>query len=363
MCNGYSLKLKKYSEQLISHDCATVSALFSAATNNSVLLLLLLPYVALFCREVQEFYEIKMLDIESETRILDLRNTIKQVCSRYNKTENSFIESDAQQDQEFREMLRFDFTKTWNIHYNLGVYYDVTGNIIGNTQFIAFCLDKANIDGDIQTMNAYKIGKSLGEAITHIRMLSGSKKTPNNIEFDSFITGHIDYNTNVKNGLFKYTENKGINLFLLHILSALGTSKYAIRRMLSDWNTWELRIEYIIAHNTWTGLKIIKDHYQTRSLAIPNFRELVEIVDKGRMFFPSSFRNAMFHYSLFYNEYPCIDESLFRPDILLFGLVETCFDGKTAFEYFEELRCFMNEVEDYLKCWFSIDKKLIEWDC
>ena len=65
----------------------------------------------------------------------------------------------------------------------------------------------------------------------------------------------------------------------------------------------------------------------------------------------------------FYNgEEYSIKEENYRPDILLFGLVETVFDGMTAQDYFVELRNYMDEVESYLKEWFNFDKSIINWD-
>jgi hypothetical protein len=70
----------------------------------------------------------------------------------------------------------------------------------------------------------------------------------------------------------------------------------------------------------------------------------------------------MFHYEFIKGEEYSIKEEKYRPDILLFGLVETVFDGMTAKDYFIELRNYMDEVESYLKAWFNFDQSNINWD-
>lgn len=45
----------------------------------------------------------------------------------------------------FRDLLRFDFTKPMNVHYNLGIYFDENGNIIGDTQLINYYLNSVDI--------------------------------------------------------------------------------------------------------------------------------------------------------------------------------------------------------------------------
>lgn len=37
-------------------------------------------------------------------------------------------------------MIRFPFMKRWNIHYNLGVYIDMEGHVIGDTQMLNYFL-------------------------------------------------------------------------------------------------------------------------------------------------------------------------------------------------------------------------------
>lgn len=85
-------------------------------------------------------------------------------------------------------------------------------------------------------------------------------------------------------------------------------------------------------------------------------------MERGKELFPSSYRNCMMHYNLIHEDKPCILEELYKPDIPLYGLVESCFDGKTAIDYYNTLRLYMDDVESYLNTWFSFEKSSIHWD-
>lgn len=333
-----------------------------ASKQSSIIGMVLLPYLALFFKEAQEQFSTCVIDKDLDEQLHDLRNSIKLLSGKYNKTETIFLEMDSQQDQFFKDLLTFDFTKELNIHYNLGVYFDDKDNVVGDTQLLNLYLNSAFKDGKIQNDTAYNLGFSFGRSLSLIRMKTHQKETASIKELESIKLGYIDFNTNVMDSVFVYNVNKGLNLFILHMLSMMGMSKYILQRMLATNNTWRLRCEYITAHNIWSGLRIISEHFKQNGYEEIDVRIFNDLVEKGRSFFPSTFRNAMFHYELIKGEDYCIKEEYFRPDILLFGLVETVFDGKTAQDYFAELRDYMDEVESCLKEWFNFDYSTINWD-
>ena len=362
MKNNYESKLKKCTELLITNDSKTISSLMLASKKPSIISMVLLPYLALFLKEAQEHFSTRVIDKEFDEQLDDLRNSIKLLSEKYNKTETKFLEIDFQQDQHFKDLLTFDFTKELNIHYNLGVYFDNNGNVVGDTQLLNLYLYSAFKDGKIQKDTTYKLGVSFGKSLSLIRMKTHQKKTASIKELESIKLGYIDFNTNVMDSVFVYNLNKGLNLFILHMLSMIGMSKYIIQRMLATNNTWRLRCEYITAHNIWSGLRIISEHFKQNSYEGIDVSLFNDLVEKGRNFFPSAFRNAMFHYELIKGNDYCIKEENYRSDILLFGLVETVFDGKTAQDYYAELREYLDEVERCLKVWFNFDQSAINWD-
>ena len=70
----------------------------------------------------------------------------------------------------------------------------------------------------------------------------------------------------------------------------------------------------------------------------------------------------MMHYNLIQNNEPYIKESYYRNDRVLFGLVESCFDGIECNDYYEKLRSYVDKVERFLNKWFSVDSTRINWD-
>ena len=375
MDNKYIKKLKKCSEQMICNDGRIISSLVLNAPYKEIVSMLLLPYVALYCRESQEYYKLRVLDEKTDKQIIDLRNSIKLICGKYNKIENTVIESDLQQDYVFKNKLIFDSAKLLNSYYNLGVYFDENGHIIGNTQLINIYLNVADVDSEEKNTKLIKLGENIGKSMNRINMMTGKKHKISVSQFEKISIGYIDYNTNVGENLFKNKECKGINLIILHMLGMLGTNKYLLQRICSDNNIWVLRNEYIVAHNIWSGLRVIKGHFQEDKSIDIDIKTIEELVEDGRNFFPSLFRNTMMHYDLIYKDKPCIREDnyylyedeffskkYYYPDKLLYGLVETCFEGKNATDYFGELRKYMIRIEEYLKSWFSVDIQQINWD-
>lgn len=363
MNKKYGEKLKKASEQMIVRDGQIISSCLLDVPYKEIVSLLLLPYVGLYCKEAEEFLGRRVINSDVESQITDLRNSIKIFCEKYNKSEKQFILTDDKQDEYFKDLLRFDFTKDMNIHYNLGIYFNGDHHVIGNTQLINFYLNSASLDGMNEKQNAFEIGYSLGVSITRILMLLKQKPKKKALEnIADFSIGYIDCNSNTTNAPFVYQDNKGLNLLLLHMLGLFGTCKYVIRNILDDKNTWVYRSEYIIYHNIWNGLRIVQAHFEQGKTSIIDPQLLSKLVGAGRVFFPSSYRNCMMHYGLVYGDEACIKEEYYRPDIPLYGLVESCFDGKSAEDYYSGLRRYMDEVEEYLNGWFSFDPSRIQWD-
>ena len=363
MSNKYFRKLKKTAEQMVIRDGQTIASILVNTPCNAILSMLLLPYAGLYCKEAEEFYGKKVVSPEIDSQIVDLRNSIKVFCGKYNTLEKEFLLSDEEQDEHFKSLLRFDFTKQMNIHYNLGIYFDNYGHVIGDTQLIGFHLRPVSIGDPDANMNALKLGNSIGISVSRLLMLAN--KTPGNLRLNyntDFRVGYIDCNSNSANAPFVYIENKGLNLLMLHLLGILGTCKYVLRLLLNDNNQWLYRCEYVIYHNVWTGLRVIKGHFEQDKSSKIDFGYLAELVERGRGLFPSSYRNCMMHYNLIHDDKPCILEDYYKPDIPLYGLVESCFDGKSTNDYYDALRSYIDDVEEYLNTWFSFDKASINWD-
>ena len=245
----------------------------------------------------------------------------------------------------------------------MGIFFNRDEHVIGDTQLMTHYLNSVSINDLAVKEKAIKIGQSLGASISRILLLAKHKLKTTAVDgIVDFAVGYMDCNSNTDSAPFLYPDNKGLSLLLLHMLGLLGTCKYVIRLFLGDRNNWGYRCEYIVYHNIWRGLKAINGHFEQIKSSKIDLKSLSELIDSGRDYFPSSYRNCMMHYNLTYDGEACIKETFYKPDISLYGLVESCFDGKPAGDYYLDLRRYMDKVEAYLNTWFSFDSTKILWD-
>ena len=363
MKNSFNTKLKKTAKQIITNDGIIIKTLLLNSSYRGIISIITLPFIGLYCREAQEFYNLRIMDEKTEKQIADLRNSIKILCYKYNKIEKSFLKIDNDQNDYYIKLLENAPTNKQASYYNLGIYFDKNGHIIGDTQLISFYFDSAEINNDEINQKAYNLGNKMGIIIKRILMLSKcnhkTSKTSTPIDFK---IGYIDYNSNNDNILFKNNSDKGLNLLLLHMLGMIGSYKYVLRKILGDTNQWEYRCEYIISHNIWTGLKIIQHHFENTKSNTIDLELLSTIIENGRNLFPTEYRNCMMHYELVHNDKSYIKQELYRPDIPLYGLIESCFYGQSAKNYYDNLRKYMDNVEIFLNSFFKLDYQNIKWD-
>ncbi|WP_416788777.1 hypothetical protein [Anaerorhabdus sp.] len=307
----------------------------------------------------------QLIETETDTQINDLRNGLKIFSGRYNKGKEAAESSDNRQNQRFKNMLRFSFMKKWNIHYNLGVYFDAHGHIVGNTQILDYFFNCPFNGIKEQQEYAYNKGKMLGEKSAYIlrAFCNVETLTISVVVSESPKTGYRDLNTNRKSDFFLHPDSKESNLIILHILSSIGFVTHLFCPILPIDNKWAFRIKYVAAHYAWSGLKKMSQHFSDSGLettTLPTNLEL--LIENGAVLFPSTFRNCMMHYDLCVNGVPSIKPEYFDTEKMLFGLVESCFDGKGYYELAYELDNYLHELENCLTSWFRIDMDKIKWD-
>jgi len=359
----YHELLKEKVRNIIEIDGKSILEFVLANNKNGMISLSLIPYIALYCRSAQEFLGEKFISDEVDKSITDIRNGLKIFTEKYSKIKNKVLTSDNQQDMDFRNRLRFSIMRNWNIHNNLGIYFDDEGNVIGNTQNMDYFISIPSTKINDKNLHAQEVGMMLGSKIGLIlnNVCKENEKIviQQEIEYPNF--GYMDINTNRDNFFFKKTDNKELNLIILHVLSTIGFAEHVLYKLRPD-NQWTLRIEYIVAHYGWSCLKKIKNHYENNEGF--NFaNDVGDLLDEGTKLFPSEFRNCMMHYDLFDNERGVlIVPKYFDERIMFYGLVESLFDGKSSADFFMELRMYLNKMEKYLMSWFNLDKKKIKWD-
>ncbi len=357
--------LKDSSKRLIKEDGKTIINYVLSMRDNGILQLSLLPYLALYCRSAQDFLGKCYIENEMDKQISDMRNGLKVYSGRYSKGKAITLNSDEHQDELYKGMLRFSFMKSWKIHKNLGVYFDIEGHIIGDTQILNYFLNCSYTNVKDQKEYAFKIGKIIGERIILILEDICGKET---LSLDDKISdcpkyGYRDFNTNRKNDFFNHEADKELNLILLHVLSSIGFVRHILRPMLPQNNLWVFRVEYIVSHYAWSGLKKIKQHYDNED-ANPHklTNDINLVIAKGADLFPSAFRNCMMHYDLYDNEIATIFQENYNFQEPFYGLIESCFEGRSYNEIILSLEQYILEMEECLLAWFHVDMRKVKWD-
>lgn len=361
----YINTLKEHSKELITLEGKVLVDLL-LNVRDSTFNLSLIPFCALYCRSSKEFFNIVDKNNQIENEINDLRNGLKIFTNKYSKGKKITLESDFQQDNTFRNMLRFQIMKKYNFHLNLGVSFLVDGKIIFNTQLANYFLNIPKRTTQSSKMHALKIGENLGKEIAsiltlHCNLTNLQEQTTffNNIP----AYGYIDYNTNKNNNFFNNEIDKEINLIILHMVSTIGFVNNLLIPVFKRKNEWLLRILYITVHNTWYGMKKVSQHIEQNNYKETIFSNLDNDFKKDTQLLSSTFRNCMMHYDLIdKNGQPSILEEWYNPNVPFFGLVESCYNGMSFDQLFNDLFVLSQKFENLLLSNFKINPNKIRWD-
>ena len=334
---------------LLQNDCETLKTI-KQKHHEPITNLCIIPYFALFCRSYQEYAGLTVIDPEIDSQVYDIRNSIKTFSDRYARSKKRFLTTDEQQNKDFRELLRFGFMKDWNIHFNLGLYFDKEGHIVGNTQLCFDVLGMNNLTDEDRAKKAYALGEYMGKVIGSVSTsLSESITAPTIQVADSELVFYYeDINTN--NSLFLNPNfSKDINLYCLHLLSILGFVKYILEPIVLRENPWIFRIKYITIHYAISGLKALKASFENDRLKNSNnlYQNISEVLASCEYLKVTNFRNCMMHYDLVENGSFIIHDVHFDWNKPLFGLVEECFDMPYE-ACFDKLSAAASQIESCL---------------
>lgn len=342
--------------KLIFNDCETLKA-FVLSIKNPIYAMFILPYCALFCSELREYVNHKLLSSENDSENAKLRNIIKSFENRFGKMKNMYLSLDKEQNEEFKEPVRFEFIKSFNLYYNLGVYFDNKKRIIGNTHLVANYLKCYG--GSEKNKKAYQIGENFGEIIGSASDAFSSKMKAPVIRINTVHPEimYFDLNTN-KNNFFNKHFSKEINLLLLHCVSTLNFVQYCLEPVFSTMNPWIMRVKYISTYYAHRGLLRIKKHLEQNSTS--QFVEDIEqITQSGECLFSSIMRNCMMHFDLKNNGKFAISQDCYDISKPLFGLIETCF-GMSYNEYFIKLSEYGKRLDCFISGFFNIQNAKIK---
>mgnify|MGYP001171407140 CR=1 FL=1 len=363
--DAYKSILKTCSKNIITQDGVVLKTLI-INIRDSAMNLSLLPYYALYCRSAKEYLFLEDSENDIENEVKDIRDGLKIFTGRYSKSKSMVRKSDDQQNKYFRSDLRFPFTKRLNIHLNLGVYFNDQGKVVFDTQLANFFLNMHKGGEESFDNHAMMIGQKLGSEIAEI--LVNSLEVNDLWSMEDYLNdvpqyGYIDFNTNRCHNFFNQSYDKETNLVLLHMLSMIGFVNNLLVPVFQTRNIWLLRILYITIHNTWFGIKKLKQHFEQNNSSNTNAFNDFEKIEGNTKLFSSSFRNCMMHYGLIdKNDCPIILQECYDSTKPLYGLVESCFNGMSFDQYYDELYGLSQRIEEQLLSYFNIDLKKIHWD-
>lgn len=304
----------------------------------------MVPYSALFCYEAMAYlkkYD-SSIDIEqtSNYSIKDIRQKAKFFDLSVNKLLQSVDNVDTMQNEYFVNLMKYPQLGYWNLHTNLGIYYDNDKHIVGNTHYAYYIFqDEKSVSKPQAEMNELDLegkelqafGYDMGVIIGNIS--SALSKNSDFMESDVSPKGNAylnqDFNTNrcTTTGNEKY---KCVRLFLLHILSSIGFILYCLKRKVIRDTGLLLRFEYIIYHYSLKRIDGILRYCKTNhnEISDSNLVQMLEAIDcsNSNKLRKTDFRNCMMHFELKDKKgTPLISEEKFNLSIPFCGLVETQF--------------------------------------
>lgn len=333
----------------------------------------LTPYTALFCYEVLDYLNKhgRQIELASSSRysIKQIRQKAKFFDLSINKLLQSVENVDELQNNYFITVMRYPQLGSWNVHDNLGIFYDKQGNIVSNSHyaFYVFQDEKAisrphdtmsgqNIDGEEVKSFAYDMGRIIGSISSALSCISDfvvSDVTP-----QSIILFNQDFNTNRCIGA-ENLKYKTIRLFLLHVLSSIGFILYALKAAIIRETGLLVRFEYISYHYALLRLDGLLKFCAENSSAI-NDAKLIRML--SNIDFTNSdnlrktdFRNCMMHFGLTdKNGFPLISEEKIDLALPFCGLVESQFNMS-----YEDYR---SKLENQLTLLYEMIKEYLDFD-
>lgn len=338
----------------------------------------MIPYSALFCYEGIQYLNAngQAVKIENTGRysIKDIRQKAKFFDLSVNKLLQCIENVDTLQNDYFIQQMKFPQLGRWNIHTNLGIFYDTNRHIVGNTHYTYYVFqDEKMISQPEESMSGHILvgeevkafGYDMGRIVGSIS--DGLSQISDFVVAD-FDISHIklysqDFNTN-RCMAFDNKRFKIMRLFLLHILSNIGFILYVLKKSIIRDSGLLLRLEYITYHFTLLRLDGISNYYKQNN-DISSDSKLIKLLNSidytnANKLRKTEFRNCMMHFGLTSKDGTCLIDNanidLAKP---FCGLVESQF-GKSYSEYQlcleTELEMIYQKLSNYLDFDLSLGK-------
>ena len=361
---------------IIKRDFDFLRKLLLNLTND--ILAQMVPFTALFCYEAISYFKKYNPSISTEQTsqysIKDIRQKAKFFDLSVNKLFQSINNVDAMQNEYFVNLMKYPQLGYWNLHTNLGIYYDNKKHIVENTHYAYYVFqDKKSISKPQVEINRLELeneelrafGYDMGVIIGNISSVlseasdfMGSDVTPKGAAFS-----RQDFNTNrcITSGNEKY---KSVRLFLLHILSSIGFVLYCLKIKIIRDTGLLLRIEYITYHYALRRIDGILRYCKTypNEISDSNLVQALEVIDcsNSNNLRKTDFRNCMMHFELRDKDgKPLIADKKFNLSVPFCGLVETQF-GLSYSEYQVLIEAELKHLYDIINMYLGFELLLTD---
>ena len=101
---------------------------------NPIFMMSIIPYAAMVCYEAIQYYECKgaVIEFDQKSRfsLRDIRNKAKFFDLKFNQIVQSTKNVDELQHRSFAQSMKFPDLAKWNIHDNLGIYFNSDKKIL-----------------------------------------------------------------------------------------------------------------------------------------------------------------------------------------------------------------------------------------
>lgn len=338
----------------------------------------LTPYTALFCYEAIEYLKSngQNVDIEQTSRysIKDIRQKAKFFDYSLNKLFQSVDNVDSLQNDHFISLMRYPQLGHWNLHDNLGIYFDDKKNIVGNSHYAFYVFqDEKAISKPHRLMNghevlgnevyafAYDMGRIIGGIATGLSCISDFMKA--DLDLEQISLHSQDFNTN-RCTIIGNEKYKTIRLFLLHVLSSIGLILFVLKKAIIRDCGLLLRYEYITYHYALLRLEDLTRSFNN-STEHCNDIKLIKMLNSidyqnNDGLRKTEFRNCMMHFGLTDKHgNPLIAKDKLNLAIPFCGLIETQF-GLSYDEYLTRLETQLNSIYQKIKDYLAFDLALEE---
>lgn len=384
-------EIEDYSHYLsllqLKYDCETVYSLIKSLQHDGITSFGIIPYVTLTVSAVLETFSLESPEfkLSNSISIKDVRLKLKIFEDGYSKSKKMLLNIDYLQDQIFKNRLRYNSMRKWNLNFNLGIYTDEYKHVVGNTQYNYYILQDNrflkqsinkvaeayanspdNFDLNEQLGNeCYKYAYKCGQIITSARSALKNFDVPVSVMTNSNFVNYYyaDYNTNKKSSIFPTGEDgKATILYLLHILSTINFLLYVLNYYEKDDYGWWLKINYVTYYYTIQKLKDLQQHLIQNKLITKDFiKYFNEIKIDNNPYINVIFRNYIMHSKLIDRNGNFIikltDLDRRKP---LFGLVETCFNGMSYKDLKLSIISEMVHISNILTKWLNIESLQIK---